>query len=30
LPNILTPKRLETESRPRAVEPPAFLCAIKF
>lgn len=27
-PKILTPSRFEIESRPRLVEPPAFLCAI--
>src|SRR5579872_1329404 len=27
-PKILTPSRFETLSRPKAVEPPAFLCAI--
>src|SRR6056297_614977 len=29
-PNFLTPRRLDSESRPFRDEPPAFLCAISF
>src|SRR6202023_1833837 len=29
-PNFLTPKRLECESRPLRVLPPAFLCAMRY